>query len=73
MTISLSEAIEQLLVIGVSAYLDGGSRNERLRAAVEAAIQALDQWDAARRGLSHEQVNLLLAWAQNSPGEEGLQ
>jgi hypothetical protein len=49
MTITLSEAIEELLAIGITAFMDGGSRNERLKAAVETAIQALDQWDDEAR------------------------
>jgi hypothetical protein len=66
------EAVTVLVAVGVAAYSE--RQHEGLRIAIEVAIEALDGLDSVRGGrLSREQFEILMAWAKNTPGSEGIQ
>jgi hypothetical protein len=64
------EAVTVLVAVGVATYSE--RQHERLRLAIDTAIEALNGWDGVRGGrLSREQFETLMAWAKTTP--EGIQ
>lgn len=70
---TFTEAIEALLAVSISAYLGGQKRSLRLKQAIELTILVLDEFDRQRRGITPEQLSMLISWARTSSGGEGIQ
>jgi hypothetical protein len=70
--VTFPEAVEEILAIAISSYI-GGKRSERLREAIELAVSTLDELDRQRRGITPEQLAMLIGWASTSRGKEGVQ
>jgi hypothetical protein len=67
----LHEAIEELLAISIAAYI-GGQKRSRLKDAIDLTINALDEFDRQRLGVTPEQLAMLIGWASTAPGKEGV-
>jgi hypothetical protein len=67
---TFSEAAEELLAVSISAYLGGQKRSPRLKQAIETSIRTLDAWDRQRRGVTPEQLSMLINWAKTAPAGE---
>jgi hypothetical protein len=49
---NLHEALEELLAVSVSAYVDSSRRSPQLKDSIELVVRTLDEWDRQRNGIA---------------------